>query len=101
MSIERLLDTNSNLLLNPLSNRCCTEGQRFGERGPALTAGRKCLLGLILLGLTAMAARISDYSACGCSIVEVVLTTGLAVDYLTAVPIWHILVLWLGHILAI
>jgi glucan phosphoethanolaminetransferase (alkaline phosphatase superfamily) len=101
VSVERLLDTNSDFLLNHLFNRCCTEGRRVGERGPALTAGMKSLLGLLLLGLTAIAVRICDYSACGCSIVEVVLTTGLAVEYLTTKSIWHILALWLSHILAL
>ena len=86
MSVERLLDNNSDLFLNNFFKRCCTEGQCAGERGPALTAGMKSLLGLLLLGLIAIAARISDYIACCCSIVEVVLTTGLAVDYLTAKP---------------
>ena len=86
MSVERLLDTNSDLLLNHFFNHCCTEGQRTGERGPTLTTSMKSLLGLLLLGLTAISARIGDYSACCFSIVELVLTTGLAVDYLTAKP---------------
>ena len=46
----------------------------------------KSLLGLLLFGLTAIAARISDYSACCFSIVKFVLSTGFAVDYLTAKP---------------
>jgi len=45
----------------------------------------KSLLGLLFRGLMAIAARICDYSACGCSIVEIVLTTGLAVEYLTGI----------------
>jgi len=51
-----------------------------------IAPGMKSLLGLLLLGLTAIAARISDYSACCFSIVKFVLTTGFAIDYLTAKP---------------